>query len=68
MQLNFAGILVIGLGIVAVGLAISGNYKTFGQSVKASLSRNPANAIDSKAPGTRGTAPSSATDTQITGR
>jgi len=37
MQLNFAGLLLVGLGIVALGLAISGNYKSFGQSLKTSL-------------------------------
>lgn len=34
MQLNFLGLLLIGLGILLLGLGISGNYKTFGASLK----------------------------------
>ena len=34
MQLNFLGLLIIGLGILLLGLGISGNYKTFGASLK----------------------------------
>ena len=34
MQLNFVGLLLIGLGIVLLGLGISGNYKAFGASLK----------------------------------
>lgn len=33
MQLNFLGLILVGVGIVALGLGISGNYKVFGQSV-----------------------------------
>lgn len=34
MQLNFLGLLLIGIGLLLLGLGISGNYKTFGASLK----------------------------------
>ena len=38
MQLNFLGLILVGVGVVALGLGISGNYKAFGQSVAKSVS------------------------------
>lgn len=35
MQLNFVGLLLLGVGIILLGLGISGNYKDFGASLKA---------------------------------
>lgn len=34
MQLNFVGLVLVGLGIILLGLGISGNYKHFGASLK----------------------------------
>ncbi len=39
MQLNFLGLVLVAVGIVCLGLGISGNYKTFGKSVKASAKK-----------------------------
>ena len=39
MQLNFVGLVLVGLGIVLLGLGISGNYKTFGASLKTGFTR-----------------------------
>ena len=37
MELNFAGLLMVGVGVVLLGLGISGNYKTFFPSVIAGV-------------------------------
>ncbi len=37
MQLNFAGLILMILGLVILGLGISGNYKNFGASLKQSF-------------------------------
>lgn len=37
MQLNFVGLVLVGLGIIFLGLGISGNYKDFGASLKAGI-------------------------------
>ena len=37
MQLNFLGLVLIALGIILLGLGISGNYKTFGASLKSAI-------------------------------
>lgn len=37
MQLNFLGLILVAVGIVLLGLGISGNYKTFGASLKGSV-------------------------------
>ena len=37
MQLNFMGLILMGLGIIVLGLGISGNYKTFGASLKQAI-------------------------------
>lgn len=39
MQLNFVGLVLVGLGIVLLGLGISGNYKSFGSSLKQALAQ-----------------------------
>jgi len=39
VQLNFMGLILIGLGIVLLGLGISGNYKSFGASLKAGVTK-----------------------------
>lgn len=52
MQLNFAGLLILALGIVLLGLGISGNYATFGSSLKAGVKR-PANKGGESTPGRR---------------
>ena len=37
MELNFAGLLLLGVGTVMLGLGISGNYKTFFPAVIAGV-------------------------------
>ena len=37
MQLNFAGLILLIVGVILLGLGISGNYKTFGSSLKSSF-------------------------------
>ena len=37
MQLNFAGLVLVGIGVVMLGLGISGNYKTFAATIKAGV-------------------------------
>ena len=37
MQLNFAGLLLLGVGVLLLGLGISGNYGSFGKSLRAGL-------------------------------
>ena len=37
MQLNFLGLLIVGIGILLVGLGVSGNYATFGQALKSGI-------------------------------
>ncbi len=41
MQLNFLGLVLVGIGIIALALGISGNYKTFTQTVTQSLRAKP---------------------------
>ena len=41
MQLNFLGLVLVGIGIIALSLGISGNYKTFTQTVTQSLRAKP---------------------------
>ncbi len=42
MQLNFLGLVLVGIGIIALALGISGNYKTFTQTVTQSVRAKPA--------------------------
>lgn len=37
MQLNFVGLVLVGLGIILLGLGISGNYGSFGASLKSGV-------------------------------
>ena len=37
MQLNFMGLVLMALGIILLGLGISGNNKTFGASLKSAI-------------------------------
>lgn len=37
MQLNFLGLVLVAIGIVCLGLGVTGNYKNFGASVAASV-------------------------------
>ena len=37
MQLNFMGLVLIALGVILLGLGISGNYKNFGGSLKSAI-------------------------------
>lgn len=39
MQLNFVGLVLIGVGIIVLGLGISGNYKNFGASLKSGVTQ-----------------------------
>ena len=39
MQLNFMGLVLMALGIILLGLGISGNYKTFGNSLKSAITK-----------------------------
>jgi len=39
MQFNFVGLILVGLGIIFLGLGISGNYKSFGASLKAGVTK-----------------------------
>ncbi len=39
MQLNFVGLVLVGLGIILLGLGISGNYKSVGASLKAGVTK-----------------------------
>ena len=39
MQLNFVGLVLIGVGIIVLGLGISGNYKNFGASLKSGITK-----------------------------
>lgn len=41
MQLNFLGLVLVGIGIIALSLGISGNYRTFTQTVTQSVRIKP---------------------------